>query len=130
MYKMKKGFVSALASSSSIINRPIINQTKMTVRGCTTSSKKQGGFVVKAEVMESEDSMMSLYERWMEHFQIYRYDMEKHQRFQVFRDRVIRFRSANCLADISDKEFNKRKIKRFDFGISRARLPAPKNEVT
>ncbi|KAI3852898.1 hypothetical protein MKX03_003285 [Papaver bracteatum] len=127
MYKIK-GFVSALASTSSFINRSIINQTKMTVRGCTTSSKKKGGFMVKEEDLESEERMMGLYERWMEHYQIYRNGEEKNSRFPVFKDCVIRFRSANCLADTSDEEFSKRLIKKWDFGKSRARFFTPKNE--
>ncbi|XP_026390492.1 thiol protease SEN102-like isoform X2 [Papaver somniferum] len=101
----------------------------MTVRSCatTTSSNTQPrGFVVKYEDMESEESMMSLYERWMEHYQICRNGEEKNRRFQVFQDCVRRFRSA--FADMSDAEFSKRLIKRWDFVTSRARLPAPKNE--
>ncbi|KAI3958978.1 hypothetical protein MKX01_023654 [Papaver californicum] len=119
MYKMK-GYVSALAASSSIINRSIINQTKMTVRGCITSSNDQEEeFVVKDEDMESEENMMRLYERWMEYQEIRRNGEEKNGRFQVFQDHGKRFRSANCFADTFRHEFNKMLIKHGDFGLRR-----------
>ncbi|KAI3903233.1 hypothetical protein MKW98_031887 [Papaver atlanticum] len=116
MYKMK-GFVSALASTSSIVNRSVINQTKMT-----------GGFVVKAEDMESEENMMSLYERWMEYQEIYRHDEEKHRRFPVFQERVKRFRSANCFEDSFKYELKKRLIKHWDCRLKRHQLSL-ENEV-
>ncbi|KAI3860240.1 hypothetical protein MKX03_022546 [Papaver bracteatum] len=119
MYKMK-GYASALASTSSFINRSIMNQTKMTVRGCATSSDNRGRhFVVKPEDMETDENMMSLYERWMVYQEIYRDEEEKHRRFPVFQERVRRCRSANCFADSFKYEINKIRVKNWGWSLKR-----------
>ncbi|MCL7025546.1 hypothetical protein MKW94_015696 [Papaver nudicaule] len=64
-----------------------------------------GKFQVKDKDLESEDSMMNLYERWMRVFGIFRiHPEEKNRRFNLFKENVQISRSANMLSDMTLEE--------------------------
>lgn len=64
---------------------------------CSSFSVK---FEVKDKDLESQESMMDLYERWMTHFGIFRVDpLEKWTRFEIFKETVKKNRAANIFAD-------------------------------
>ncbi|MCL7023074.1 hypothetical protein MKW94_004591 [Papaver nudicaule] len=69
---------------------------------CTSTLVRtsRGAFEVKDKDLESEESMMDLYERWMRYMGKFRIEpLEKWTRFGIFMDTVTRNRSANCFAD-------------------------------
>ncbi|KAI3890348.1 hypothetical protein MKX03_011697 [Papaver bracteatum] len=59
-------------------------------------------FQVKEKDLESDDSMMNLYERWMRVFGIFRIDpQEKKRRFIMFKGNVMRSRGAHMFSDMT-----------------------------
>ncbi|MCL7039783.1 hypothetical protein MKW94_014904 [Papaver nudicaule] len=103
MNKIKGFALSApLLSTSSISNRSKTFLNNRSVDGTTDCiiHKRQVDFDVKDKDLESEESMMDLYERWMRYMGKFRTDpLEKWTRFGIFMDKVTRNRSANCFAD-------------------------------
>lgn len=64
-----------------------------------------GKFQVKDKDLESDDSMMNLYERWMRVFGIFRIDpQEKKRRFIVFKGNVMGSRCAHMFSDMTYEE--------------------------
>ncbi|MCL7026694.1 hypothetical protein MKW94_020725 [Papaver nudicaule] len=99
-----KGFATSapLLSTSSISNRGKTFFNNRSGDGTTDCiiHKRRVSFEVKDKDLESEESMMDLYERWMRYMGKFRIDpLEKWTRFGIFMDTVTRIRSANCFAD-------------------------------
>ncbi|KAI3861195.1 hypothetical protein MKX03_025971 [Papaver bracteatum] len=66
---------------------------------------RPGKFQVKDKDLESDDSTMNLYERWMRVFGIFRIDpQEKKRRFIVFKGNVIQSRGAHMFSDMTYEE--------------------------
>ncbi|RZC54666.1 hypothetical protein C5167_013526 [Papaver somniferum] len=93
------------------LSTPLLTTSSITNRGKTFFNRSVEGadcvlqrtevkFEVKDKDLESQESMMDLYERWMTHFGIFRVDpLEKWTRFEIFKETVKKNRAANIFAD-------------------------------
>ncbi|MCL7033079.1 hypothetical protein MKW94_013199 [Papaver nudicaule] len=99
MNKIKGFSLSSPLLSTSSIN----NCAKTFFNNRTTDcivQKRRVELEVKDRDLESEESMMDLYERWMRRYGKFRvYPLEKWTRFGIFMQTVKEHRSLNCFAD-------------------------------